>query len=69
MPDPRPTEREFLEPLGKKANPAAIPPNDFDPVCPLRPEHIERAAERVAASIAHQRQQAVRTLAVMQSSA
>ena len=31
-PDPRPAERGFLEPLGKEADPAAIPPDNLDPV-------------------------------------
>lgn len=46
-PDPRPAERGFLEPLGKEADPAAIPPDNLDPVRPLSPEHVKRPAERV----------------------
>lgn len=41
-PDPRPAERGFLEPLGKEADPAAIPPDNLDPVRPLSPEHVKR---------------------------
>ena len=69
MPDPRPAERGFLEAFRKEADTAAIPPDDLHPVRPLRPEHIKRTAERVAASIAHQGQEAVRSFAVMQCSA
>src|SRR5690606_33372022 len=61
-PDPRPAERRFLQPLGVKAQPGAIPPNDLDPICPPGAEHIERAVEGIGAGVAHQANQAVRTL-------
>ena len=65
---PRPAKLRLLHPLGVKANPGSIPPDDLDPVGPFGPEDIKRAVERITASIPHQRQQAVRPFAVMWSS-
>ena len=62
MPERRPAERRFLERFRIKADAAAVPPDDLDPICALRTARIKRAAERVLASIAHQRQKAVGSL-------
>jgi len=42
---PRPAKLRLLQPLGVKANPGSIPPDDLDPVGPFGPEDIKRAVE------------------------
>src|SRR5690606_26959685 len=56
-----PAERCFLQPLGIKTKPGAIPPHDLDPVGPLGAKDIERAIERIRSSVAHQSNKTVWT--------
>lgn len=60
---PWPAELRLLKSLGIKANTGSIPPDDLDPVRSFGPEDIKRTVERVTASVPHQRQQTVRSLA------
>src|SRR6476646_2387229 len=62
-PNQRPAELRVLERLGKQTNPRAIKPDRLDPVRSFRAEHVERAIERVSATIPNQRHQADRPLA------
>src|SRR5690606_18034031 len=59
--NPRPAERCFLQPLGIKTQPGAVPPHDLDPVGPLGAKDIECAVERIRSGIAHQANQTVWT--------
>jgi len=55
--NPRPAELRLFQPLGIKADPGAVAPDEFGP------EDVKRVVERIIAGIPHQRQQAVRALA------
>ena len=59
MSDARPAERGFLQALCIQTYAAAVPPNDLDPVRPLRTEYIECATERIVPGISNQRKKAV----------
>lgn len=59
MSDARPAERGFLEALCIQTYAAAVPPNNLDPVCPLRTEYVKCATERIAPGIPNWRKQAV----------
>src|SRR5207237_1357944 len=50
-PNPGPAELRVLKRLGKQTHPRAIKPDRFDPVRSFRAEHVERAIERVSATI------------------
>src|SRR6478609_10138614 len=62
-PNPGPADSRVLERLGKQTYPRAIKPDRLDPVRSFRAEHVERAIERVSATIPNQRHQADRPLA------
>lgn len=64
-----PAECCFLQPLGIKTKPGAIPPHDLDPVGPLGAKDIERAIERICPSVTHQTNKTVWTFSLMRSSA
>jgi hypothetical protein len=56
-----------LQTLGEQTKPRPIPPDDLDPIRSLRAENEKRPAERVGASITHQRNEPVWPLAEIYS--
>lgn len=58
----QPAEGGFLQTLCIETDPAAFPPDDVDFIGTLRPDHIERPTERIAAAGPHERQQRTHAL-------
>src|ERR1700692_2303098 len=62
-PGRRPAEVRVLQPLSEQTKSRPVPPDNFDSIRSLRAEHEKRPAERVGASITHQRNESVWPLA------
>ena len=48
-----------LEAFREPAKSRAVPPQDFDPIGGLDPEHEQGAVERIGASVTHERRQPI----------
>ena len=55
----RPMKAVSLEAFREQAESRAVPPQDFDPIGGLDPEHEQGAVERIGASVTHERRQPI----------